>query len=880
MVPVDLTHALVIQGDCRRPWLAARTHRSLKAAGIDEVFDGNDLAGRGWLDFPVLIIRAGHVFHDPASVRVPPGNGDRVAVGLAARWNSDSEWSRYHAMYGGDYPRFEELPAPVCEWHSSGQSALARIGGFARPFAGRVFHWSPLDHAPLDERLFVMEVVTSLQQGGAERIARDLAWNLPEYGVRSQLISLGKPHRTPLDFPEDTLDLSALQRDERIERLREIAFASGVDVIHTHLTNLEETRCLAASGIPVLSTVHNARPGWPRGWDSLAEGDVGLLLACAQAVEADVRESLPAIPVRTVWNGINPHEFPDVVRSRKDRRFTLVCVANPRLQKRLELLPSILTATRTELRSRGIHDAAVRLVIVGETSQVLAEALTTRETVDAEVKRLRVEDSVEWTDGRGTVREWLESADVMVSCSAYEGLSLAQLEGISSGLPLVVADTGGTRELAWGNQAVTLLAADANPSEFAHAIVDALLDPPCSGHAVIWRDFTTERMTRRVAFFANLLACRSLEPGSTLWFVTNNLSTGGAQSSLRRLLKSFHQRGQKVRLVLIQEYPEHPTAGRLDLIEAGIEVFVPPPAGRIDPDEAVDLILAEMSLDPPTAVVFWNAIFSHKILLADALPFTRVFDVSPGEMWFSAMERFFDRPLSGFPYRAASGYAKLLEGIIVKYSAEVPRAAGLGAAVHVVSNGVMIPETLDQRGSGGAIVFGSAGRISPQKCLDELIEAFRLASGKLPGAILRIAGGVETGAEVCAGELRDLSRGLAVEWCGELLDLGEFHSSCDVFVMISEPAGCPNASLEALAAGLPVVATDVGGVSEQVIDGVNGRLVPPRDIPAFADAMVDLANDPKRRVAMSAAAREHVRRHFSLERMTAEYAGILGVAVR
>jgi glycosyltransferase involved in cell wall biosynthesis len=49
--------------------------------------------------------------------------------------------------------------------------------------------------------------------------------------------------------------------------------------------------------------------------------------------------------------------------------------------------------------------------------------------------------------------------------------------------------------------------------------------------------------------------------------------------------------------------------------------------------------------------------------------------------------------------------------------------------------------------------------------------------------------------------------------------------------MISDPAGCPNASLEALASGLPVIATDVGGASEQVIDDLNGFLVPARDIP-------------------------------------------------
>ena len=65
---------------------------------------------------------------------------------------------------------------------------------------------------------------------------------------------------------------------------------------------------------------------------------------------------------------------------------------------------------------------------------------------------------VTWTEGKQPVREVLENADAMVSCSAHEGLSLAHLEGISSGLPVIACDTGGTRELAWRNPAVTLLA--------------------------------------------------------------------------------------------------------------------------------------------------------------------------------------------------------------------------------------------------------------------------------------------------------------------------------------------------------------------------------------------------------------------------------------
>jgi glycosyltransferase involved in cell wall biosynthesis len=841
--------------------------RSLKAAGLGDIAVADDPPGDG----PLLLLRAGLVLDAPSAFRLPPGEGSLVAIGLPARWDAEHPWSRYHSLHGGDYPGLDSLPPPACEWHSSASTASARLFGNSISEEPRTVHWAPLDHAPEDERLFVMQVVTSLQQGGAERVACDLAWHLPDHGVRSLLAVLGKPHRSTLPAPAGFLDLSETDRGERAAVLVRTALELGVDVIHTHLTNRDETRALSAAGIPLMATVHNSRAGWPQGWESLGKGDVGLLLACAQAVETELRESLPDLPVRTVWNGIQPDEFPDHPRKRGGSDFTLVCVANPRPQKRLELLPAILLATHRELAARGVPAPRVRLVIAGEVAPNLAEAIRCRAAVDAAAAELGVD--VRWTGGKEPVRTVLENAHAMVSCSAHEGLSLAHLEGVSSGLPLIACDTGGTREIAWRNPAVTLLPGDASPSDFAKAVASALLDPPRSGHAAIWRDFTTDRMTRRVAMLARQLA--SHRPGGTLWFVTNNLSTGGAQSSLRRLARSFHQSGRRVHVALLQEYPEHPTPGRLDLTGSGIDVFVPPPAGTIEPEEAAGLILAEMDADPPASVVFWNAIATHKLLLADALPFTRVYDVSPGEMWFSAMERLLENPPPGVPCRSEADYGRLLAGMVVKYSAEVARAAPLGSPVHVIPNGVVLPDRPVSFGNAVPFVFGTAARISPQKRLDELIEAFLLALPSLPGAVLRIAGGVESGAEACAESLRRISDGFPVEWLGEITDLAAFHHSCDVFVMISDPAGCPNASLEALAAGLPVIATDVGGASEQVIDGVTGRLVPPRDVPALSRAMVGLAADPSLRATMAMAAREHIRRHFTMDRMTTDYLALI-----
>ena len=171
-------------------------------------------------------------------------------------------------------------------------------------------------------------------------------------------------------------------------------------------------------------------------------------------------------------------------------------------------------------------------------------------------------------------------------------------------------------------------------------------------------------------------------------------------------------------------------------------------------------------------------------------------------------------------------------------------------------------------------VIGTAARISPDKRLEDLLEAFRLAHPRMPPCVLRIAGGVERAPKQYARELRRRARGLPVQWCGEVRDTNDFLAELDLFAMISEPAGCPNASLEAMAAGLPVVATDVGGAGEQVLDRVTGRLVPRRDAAKFAAAIVDLVTNSEERRRLGANAREHIASHFTLDRMLDDYSRV------
>ena len=808
---------------------------------------------------------------------------------------------------------------------------------------------------------------------------------LPACNVRARLATLGRPLRQAFAAPAGTLELAGVAGDPeaRAAALARVATAFGADLVHGHLISGSDARRIAAAGLPVILTVHNSRPGWPKGLAELRAHEAVLLAACAQAVEAELRAAKIPVPIRTAWNGIDLSEFqPTPERTAAGSRwrrtwgfgesdFVLVAIANPRPQKRLPLLPAVLADLRTKLAP----GRQGRLVFVGEALRGNPESERCVEETRAAAARLGVEARVRWTGPVANVAEVLAAADVLVSVSAHEGLSLAQLEALAMGCPVVATDVGGAREIAFNNPDFHLLPANASAAHFAEILAQVAASgqrgaaatspdrepsrlaaattargrcglPSAPASSCALRAGTARGPTRRgsslqASWSRQHMAARYrwLYPraiaaagrqgkGEGIWLVTNNFSTGGAQSSARRLLVGLAAQGVRVRAAMIEEHPAHPTPGRRALLDAGMPILALPPPGSGEITPTVESLLAAIDDDLPQALLFWNLRPSFKVLLADAMLDVPIFDVSPGEMFFEALDSYFDRSHPGLPYRTARDYGARLAGAIVKYQGEAQRAAeALGAPVHVVPNGVLLSEAASLRpreldagigadrsikvspltpslspsdgervpfraGEGisvsstsshgpwclspdpdrqARLVFGTAARISPRKRLEDLLEAFHVANGRLPAYTLKIAGGVERGCEDYAARLRASSDGLPVEWIGEMSDLRAFHRQLDAFVMVSEPAGCPNASLEAMAAGLTVIATDTGGASEQVLDGRTGRLVPGRDPQALAAALVELAAQPGLLRQMGRAGRDLIRDRFSLERMIADY---------
>lgn len=189
--------------------------------------------------------------------------------------------------------------------------------------------------------------------------------------------------------------------------------------------------------------------------------------------------------------------------------------------------------------------------------------------------------------------------------------------------------------------------------------------------------------------------------------------------------------------------------------------------------------------------------------------------------------------------------------------------------VRVLHNGIDLTRFEPAaRPNDGPIV--TVARLSPEKDIDTLLRATALAIQEDVALRLEIAG---DGA--CMGDLRRTAAELGLKGCvrflGQVRDVPSLLARAGLFVLPSRTEGVSLTLLEAMASGLAVVASRVGGNPEVVADGETGLLVPPGDPDALAAAILRLLRDGAERRRMEQAGRRRVERCFDVRRMTAAY---------
>ncbi|MCX5703871.1 MAG: glycosyltransferase family 4 protein, partial [Candidatus Omnitrophica bacterium] len=178
-------------------------------------------------------------------------------------------------------------------------------------------------------------------------------------------------------------------------------------------------------------------------------------------------------------------------------------------------------------------------------------------------------------------------------------------------------------------------------------------------------------------------------------------------------------------------------------------------------------------------------------------------------------------------------------------------------------------EVKKKLGLGDGPVVGIVARLSDVKGHIYLIQAMKLVLENVPDAQLLIVGDGNL-----RRELVNLTARLEMEenvfFKPSVLDTQEVLSIMDVFVMPSLKEGLGLALMEAMARGLAVIGSDIGGIRSLIKDGANGLLVRPADVAGLTSAILELLRNPDRANSFGEAAQKFINENFSQEKMIRE----------
>jgi glycosyltransferase involved in cell wall biosynthesis len=363
--------------------------------------------------------------------------------------------------------------------------------------------------------------------------------------------------------------------------------------------------------------------------------------------------------------------------------------------------------------------------------------------------------------------------------------------------------------------------------------------------------------------------------------LSTSMGMGGADQQLLSAATGLRDRGHEVRIVSLTPLGEMGARARAaGLVTESLGMQ----RGIADPRGLTRLVRLVRAWRP--AVLHSHML--HANLMARAV---RLFVPVPAVV--STIHNIYEGGrLRMLGYRLTNG---LVDHVTIISQAAADRFVREGivpaSLLEVVPNGVdteryqSVPPGTRERlrqslGLGAEFAWLAVGRFEAAKDYPNMLRAFARVREEQPGAVLLLVGrgSLQAGTEALAAALGLEGR---VRFVGTREDVPEFMTVADGYVMSSAWEGMPMVLLEAAAAGLPIVATRVGGNEEVVRDGNTGFLAPAGDAGALGTAMLRLMALPEtERRAMGAHGHDHVCQHYGLGRVVDRYEAVYREVIR
>lgn len=750
---------------------------------------------------------------------------------------------------------------------------------------------------PPVDRTRVLHVVPDLRVGGAERHVTALMPGLDRNQYAASVVCIGEPGALFADLRAAGVPATALRRSRRqavsalIDLVR-LMRRDAPDVVLTRGYNADMLGRAAAiiARVPhrVVWIHHHAdaddRPRLRRVVDRLLERHTSAYFGVAQAQRPFLVDVLgfPEDKVRIIHNGVDAAGF--------DTRADRAVLTGSALEASGPIVGTVSamrpekdhpTFLRAAAAVRSDHPSAGFLVVGDGPERGRAQTLA---------DDLGLAERTVFAGSRDDIPAVLSAMDVFVlSSRAVECFPMALLEAMASGVPAVCTDVGGVGEMV--DDGVTgFLVPPQDPSALAVRVGQILADEDLArsmGAAArdrVVREFGLDVMVRRTEAALDEITGRNGTPAAPvrLSVVMDLTFVGGAEMLLLGLFGVMDRTVVTPRVLCLRE--EGPLAG--ELRAAGVEVEVLPPASSRDPRRVTDLARALRLSETDVVLVAHHhraalALGRAAALLAGVPSIVAAHDMDLTSVGRRVLPRSAVQTL-----RASSALILLsqAQGRYLRSEEGVGRRPWSRTREVVIPNGIAIPSAptpadrvIARHRLGIApseVAIGIVARLSAQKAHEVLFAAFEKCLAAREECVLVVIGTGDREAE-----LRELAadRGIAhrVRFLGVRRDVPELLAGLDVSCLSSVHEGVPMILIESMAAGVPVVATDCGSITDVITDGDEGFVVGVGDDEAFADRLTTLAADPALRRRMGTAGREAAQDRFDIAHTARGYQELL-----
>ncbi|TEU00909.1 MAG: glycosyltransferase [Candidatus Stahlbacteria bacterium] len=349
-------------------------------------------------------------------------------------------------------------------------------------------------------------------------------------------------------------------------------------------------------------------------------------------------------------------------------------------------------------------------------------------------------------------------------------------------------------------------------------------------------------------------------------FVMVGYTLGGSERMIQRIAPKLKERGYRVRVLAFKSWE----AVSENLIKMDIECISLFGKGRFDFRVIWRYFLYLLRFPPDIIIAFLYRVYLPTRILSWILGLPNISSVRDVQEWMNPLQRFLDRitaPLSLVIYACSEAVSEFL---IKRVGISEKNIVTILNGIDVNEYKINVNRSKKLRDLGlevDKMVVGTVSRLhEPKKGIKYLLEAVSQLQKEIDFHLLLVGGGKD---EMI---LRDMSKKMKVNatFLGNRADVPELLQIMDVFVLSSLYEGLPVSLLEAMASGLPVVVTRVGGMPEVVVDGKTGFIVEPRRADQLSLKIKELLLNNEKRIKFGNEASLRVKENFSLDRTVSE----------